>query len=196
MKKRVLALLMAGVMVMGCPVMAMAEEAAAETEMEGGEVLAVDYSMIDETVYEGTWVSAFGVFDLYLPSDWEVLINADLDAEAPEDGIYFQAANEDQTHSVAISCAAGDLTSLEDLAAYCVDQGFDEVAYAVVNDIPVVTYAVLTEGVQTIGLAALGDQGGIYNVTYGAVEGDADFEAIARNILCSFSATEYEAETE
>ena len=41
-----------------------------------------------------------------------------------------------------------------------------------------------------------GDQGGIYNVTIGAPEKDTDFGPIAQNILASFSATEYEEETE
>ena len=55
MKKRILALMMTGVMLVGCPVMALAEEAAEDTEvMEEGseEIESLDSTMIDETVYE------------------------------------------------------------------------------------------------------------------------------------------------
>ena len=84
MKKRILALMMTGVMLVGCPVMALAEEAAEETEvMEEGseEIESLDSTMIDETVYEGTWISAFDVFDLYLPSNWDVLGAAEADSD-------------------------------------------------------------------------------------------------------------------
>lgn len=66
-----------------------------------------------------------------------------------------------------------------------------------INEIPVVTYSLKTDdGIQTAGIVTLGDQGGIYNVTLGAPEDDETFGAIAQNIICSFSATEYEEETE
>lgn len=191
MKKRFLTLMMTGAMLSCFPVMAMAQET--ETTLESdSEIVEVDYSMIDETVYEGTWLSAFNVFDLYLPSDWDVLVNADLDEDAPEDCIYFQAANEDQTQSVAISYAPSELSSLEEIAAYYTEQGFEEVGYMYINEIPVVTYSLNDDGIQTAGIVALGDQGGIYNVTLGAAEDDEEFSDIATNIICSFSATESE----
>ena len=199
MKKRILALMMTGVMLVGCPVMALAEEAAEETEvMEEGseEIESLDSTMIDETVYEGTWISAFDVFDLYLPSNWDVLVNADLNEEAPEDCIYFQAANEEQTQSVAISYSPSELSTLDELASYYTDQGFEEVGYMYINEIPVVTYSAASEGIQTMGIVTLGDQGGVYNVTLGAPEDDSDFAPIAQNIVCSFSATAHEEETE
>ena len=189
--------MMAGVMVVGCPVMALAEETAEETEVaeEGSEEIAeLDYSMIDETVYEGTWITAFNVFDLYLPSNWDVLVNVGLDEEAPENSIYFQAANEEQTQSVAISYAQSELSSLEELAEAYAEQGFDEIDYMYINEIPVIIYSLAEDGIQTAGIVTLGDQGGIYNVTLGAEEDDTDFGAIAQNIICSFSATEYEEE--
>ena len=197
MKKKFLALIMAGVMLTFCPAAVMAEETeVAEEEMP--EIEEIDYSMIDETVYEGTWVSAFGVFDLYLPSDWDVLVNVDLEEEeAPENSIYFQAASEDQARSVAISYAPSEFTSIEDVAAAYSEQGFDEVGYMYINDILVVTYTLLDEnGVQTAGIVALGDQGGLYNVTIGAPADDAEFGPIAQNIVASFSATENEEEAE
>lgn len=191
MKKRFLTLMMTGAMLSCFPVMAMAQET--ETTLESdSEIVEVDYSMIDETVYEGTWLSAFNVFDLYLPNDWDVLVNADLDEDAPEDCIYFQAANEDQTQSVAISYAPSELSSLEEIAAYYTEQGFEEVGYMYINEIPVVTYSLNDDGIQTAGIVALGDQGGIYNVTLGAAEDDEEFSDIATNIICSFSATESE----
>lgn len=195
MKKRFLTLMMTGAMLSCFPVMAMAQET--ETTLESdSEIVEVDYSMIDETVYEGTWLSALDVFDLYLPSDWDVLVNVDLNEGAPEDCIYFQAANEEQTQSVAISYAPSELSSLEEIAAYYTEQGFEEVGYMYINEIPVVTYSLNDDGIQTAGIVALGDQGGIYNVTLGAAEDDEEFSDIAANIICSFSAAESEEETE
>ena len=64
-----------------------------------------------------------------------------------------------------------------------------------INEIPVVTYSAASEGIQTMGIVTLGDQGGVYNVTLGAPEDDSDFAPIAQNIVCSFSATAPEEET-
>ena len=193
MKKKLLSLMIIGMMLTLSPVSAMAEKS---ENLQEEEIEKVDYSMIDESVYEGTWITAFGVFDLFLPSDWNVLVNVDME-ETPEDNIYFQAASEDQTRAVAISYAPSKLSSLEELAAAYVEEGFDEVGYMNINDIPVVVYSSVDEdGIQTAGIVTLGDQGGIYNVTIGAPEKDTDFGPIAQNILASFSATEYEEETE
>ncbi|MDO4475346.1 MAG: hypothetical protein Q4B59_00990 [Lachnospiraceae bacterium] len=186
MKKCVLAMLAAGVLAAGCAMTAVAEE----------EVLAIDYSMIDASVYDGEWVTAFGVFDLYLPSDWNILVNLAED-EQPEDNVYFQAANDEETYSVSISAAAGEVEDLETVAANLEENGFEEIEFATINDIPVVSYSVTADGVQTAGIVALGDLGGVYNVTVGGVEGDENFEAIGFNILASFSLPETEeVETE
>ena len=107
-----------------------------------------------------------------------------------------QAANEDQTQSVAISYSPSELSTLDELASYYTDQGFEEVGYMYINEIPVVTYSLASEGIQTMGIVTLGDQGGVYNVTLGAPEDDSDFVPIAQNIVCSFSATAPEEETE
>ena len=69
MKKKLLSLMMIGMMLTLSPVSAMAEKS---ENLQEEEIEKVDYSMIDESVYEGTWITAFGVFDLFLPSDWNV----------------------------------------------------------------------------------------------------------------------------
>lgn len=186
MTKRILALIMAGVL--SC-------SAAAVTFAD--EVVSVDYSMINDEVYDGTWVTCFQTFDVYLPSDWTILVNEDVTA-APENSVYFSAANDDQTQSVSISYAASEYTDINDLAAvYAEQEGFTEVQVIDVNGIACVSYEVTTEGVWTTGLVALGDQGGLYNVSVGCAEDQKDeFATVAANILVSFSATEMGEEGE
>lgn len=192
MTKKLLALLLTGVMALSCPVMTMAE--ATEVTEEEAEIITLDYSMIDPEVYEGTWITAFGVFDLFLPNDWEILVNAEGD-EVPENDVYFQAANTEQDISVAISYTQAEGMDLEALADTLAESGFDTVQYAVINEIPVVAYTVLEDGVITSGFATIGDQGGMYNVTIGYPEEvEEDYIPVARNIVCSFSATEYAEE--
>lgn len=180
MKKKLLTILMAATMAISCPVMSFADEA---------EMTELTYDMIDSDVYDGTWITAFGVFDLYLPSDWDVLVNADVN-ETPENNVYFQAQSEDGSRSVAISYSQTDNGDLEQLAAGLTEQGYDEIQYMDINGIQVVTYSTVADGVSIAGIATIGDQGGCYNVTIGAAEGDEEFQAIGQNIICSFSAAE------
>lgn len=180
MTKKILALIMAGLI--SC-------SAAATTFAD--EVTEVDYTMIDESVYEGTWVTCFSTFDVYLPSDWNVLVNEEVDSE-PENGVYFSAASEDETSSVAVSYAPSEYDDIYALAeVYAAQDGFESVEVVVVNGIECVSYESTVDGVWTAGLVALGDQGGIYNVTAGCTEDTKDdFKPVALNIMLSFSATE------
>lgn len=189
--KKLIALMLCGAMVLGSSAITFAEaEEAAETEVaEDITVLSYDENL-DPEVYDGTWVTCFGVFDLYLPSDWNILVNAD-PAEEVENNVYFSAESEDQTQAVSISYAPSEYTDIEQVAAaYAEMEGFSEVELVILNDIPCVSYEYETEEVFTTGVVALGDQGGLYNVTVGTeAAGKEEAYPVFVNILVSFSAT-------
>lgn len=72
MKKRVLALMMAGMMVFGGTMPVFAEaDTDTETEAQSEEPIVWSYEDIDPDVYDGEWFSFEYGFDLYLPTDWE-----------------------------------------------------------------------------------------------------------------------------
>lgn len=182
--KKTAALAMAGILTLVSGSAAFAEET---TYRE------FDLSMIDEDVYEGTWVTAFDTFNLYLPSDWNVLLNASLEEEI-ENHVYFSAASEDQTESVSLSCAPSNLKSIEEVAeAYSKQEGFSDIEICIVNDIPVVSYTFATDTIWTVGVVAISTQGTLYNATVGSLSFlQEEFSPSARNIMLSFSAAETE----
>ena len=121
MKKKMLTLFLAGVMTAGLSVFTFAE---AETETPNDEVLEVTMEMMDPDLYEGTWVPFEAGFDLYLPTDWNVL---DLTEDNIDDGIIFMVSpQETQEEAEAmLSVQMNDATGaeLEDIAA-----GYEEAA--------------------------------------------------------------------
>ena len=187
MKKNIVSLLLCGAVLAGMSMSACATEGAAE----------VDYSMMDDTVYEGEWLTILDTFDLYLPLDWDILLDAGSEDEA-QNGIYFMVANEDQTISASVSYALTDMTSLDQEYDALVEAGMDNVDYVYVNGIPCVNYEVSADGVYSEGLAALDDEGNLYNLTVGCDESIADeADPIMTNIMLSFSEPEAaEVETE
>ena len=83
MKKKVITLLLAGVMAACLPATAFAAE---ETETASDEVLEVTMDMMDPDLYDGTWVPFEAGFDLYLPTDWNVL---EISEENAKNGMIF-----------------------------------------------------------------------------------------------------------
>ena len=83
MKKKVITLLLAGVMAAGLSTIAIAAE---ETETASDEVLEVTMDMMDPDLYDGTWVPFEAGFDLYLPTDWNVL---EISEENAKNGMIF-----------------------------------------------------------------------------------------------------------
>ena len=57
-----------------------------ETAAEEAEVTEYTYDMLEKEAYEGTWLSFEPGFDLYVPSDWEVLEVSEEDQKALELG--------------------------------------------------------------------------------------------------------------
>ena len=72
--KKVMAMLCAAAMVTGfsAPVWAEAD-AAEDTEAADDEITELTMDMLDEAAYEGTWLSFEPGFDLYVPSNWNII---------------------------------------------------------------------------------------------------------------------------
>ena len=72
--KKVMAMLCAAAMVTGSSAPVWAEaDAAEDTEAADDEITELTMDMLDEAAYEGTWLSFEPGFDLYVPSNWDVL---------------------------------------------------------------------------------------------------------------------------
>lgn len=79
--KKVMAMLCAAAMVTGSSAPVWAEaDAAEDTEAADDEITELTMDMLDEAAYEGTWLSFEPGFDLYVPSNWDVLEISDEDA--------------------------------------------------------------------------------------------------------------------
>ena len=89
MKKRLAVIMLAGMMMSLSPVGVMAAETETATESSAADIV-LNYKDMDPNAYEGTWVSTGLGFDLYLPSDWDVLEVSD---ENAKQGIVYQAAD-------------------------------------------------------------------------------------------------------
>ena len=89
MRKRLAVIMLAGMMMGISPVGAMAAETEVTTESSAADIV-LSYEDMDPNAYEGTWISTGLGFDLYLPSDWDVLEVSD---ENAKQGIVYQAAD-------------------------------------------------------------------------------------------------------
>lgn len=188
MKKRLFALMLAGIMLHGSAGCVSAKET--ETVSEAAEeVLEVTMDMLKEAAYKGTWLSFTGGFDLYLPSEWDVL---EISEEDAEEGLMFHAVSLDESglSVVVMGTEIGTEFTLEMVKAELEEKGFTETVYRIFNDIPTVMFETET----TAGVAFLDDEGMMYNVQVGP-SADEAFEAVADNIFYSLSLTE-EAEKE
>lgn len=183
MNKRLFALVLAGAMVLGSTGCVSAEE----TEMvsEAAEkVTELTMDMLKEPAYEGTWLSFEGGFDLYLPSDWDVL---EISEEAAEEGLVFQAVAPDESglNVVVMATEIGTDFTLEMVKAEFDETGFTDIAYKIINGIETVTF----ETENTSGAAFLDEEGILYNIQVGPSTDEA-YEAVAANIFISLSVTE------
>jgi hypothetical protein len=188
MKKRVYALLMAGVMVLGGSICAFAEE---ETE-SAGEAVTVNYAMIDDSIYDGVWMEFFGAVDLYLPTDWT---EQELTEENEALGIGY-VLTDDAGDVIAVSYVDSETqeVTLDEIAEQ-LSESFDSVEQWTVNGIPTLVFG--DDDSQTIGFGALNDQGVWYQVCMEAGE-DVD-QSWTLNVIASFQVHEIqgaESETE
>lgn len=194
-RKKWLAFMMAGAMVLGCGLSAFAEETEENAGAEDSDtILELSYEDIDPDVYEGEWFSFEYGFDLYLPVDWaEMEITDDM----LEDGVVYDLADTVTGMNVAISVVTleelGEEIELEEIYQELESNGYEELYYVDCNGIGGVGYDVPDENIS--GIAFLGESGNMYLVTLGPVpEGDETAEATATNILLSLSPSETEEE--
>lgn len=183
--KKLLAIVMAGILTCSYASVSFAAEK---------EVVTLDESMIDQNLYEGSWVNTFDTFEMYLPNDWEIVYNFE-GGEAPEDEIYFSAQSKDGTRVVAISYSEADMIDLEVLAeAFEEDEDILNSEIIEINGLPGISY-LLGEGMlTTLGVSIPTEDGGVYNIVFSYSNEDEEFNEIGRNIACSIKAAEEKTE--
>ncbi len=198
MKKNLFAIALAATM-------ALTPMAAFAGETEGAEVPTLDYNNIDESVYDGTWISTVFGFDLYLPTDWNVLVNGDQVDDSVKDqvegsGLVFLAQEPEDSNgdgvlwTVGVTASETDITSLdqaeEQIAAI---DGAENVMEVSCNGIPAVTFDLKNEKASGV---AFGNTDGQFFTLQISPNDDDDFTPTALNIFNSLSPTEAEASTE
>ena len=193
MKKRLFVLMLAGLMTFGSSACVFAAETETEvtTEASSEAIPEITMDMMDADLYEGTWVSFAGGFDLYIPSDWDVL---EISEEDQEKGMMFQAKDPSDSglNMVVTATEIGTDYDLSKVKAELEEAGNTDVELGIVNSIPAVSFT--TES--TYGIAFLDDAGIMYNVQIGPKDIE-NAEAYVTNIVCSPSVTETaESETE
>ena len=108
--KKVMAMLCTAAMITGfsAPVWAEAD-AAEETEAaEATEITELTIDMLEEAAYEGTWLTFEPGFDLYVPSNWNVL---EVSEEDQADGVMFQALDPESEDGVNLAVTATEVGS-------------------------------------------------------------------------------------
>ena len=160
MKKWMAALLAALVLALGGAGLAEAdanvdETAVAEEAVEAAEAVAEeDVESVsghiafteDMAPYEGRWVTFEDGFKLFLPKEWSRI---DLDETQQQAGLFYRAENGgsdsavgDTAMGVAVSFVrAGELKTLDELAADFASAGFGEINKLDINGIPCISFA-------------------------------------------------------
>ena len=149
--KKVMAMLCAAAMVTGSSAPVWAEaDAAEDTEAADDEITELTMDMLDEAAYEGTWLSFEPGFDLYVPSNWDVLEISDEDAA---DGVMFQAQDPDSEEGVNMVVTATDVGTEYDLHSMADELAteYEDVEKVCINGL----YAVSFETESTYGIAFL-----------------------------------------
>ena len=182
--KKVMAMLCAAAMVTGSSAPVWAEADAEDTETADDEITELTMDMLDEAAYEGTWLSFEPGFDLYVPSNWDVLEISDEDAA---DGVMFQAQDPDSEEGVNMVVTATDVGTEYDLHSMADELAteYEDVEKVCINGL----YAVSFETESTYGIAFLEDaEGMMYNVQIGPKSDD--IQPIAETLFVSLIKTE------
>lgn len=180
--KKIMAMVCAAAMIGGvsAPVWATDDT---ETATEAAEVTEYTYDMLEKEAYEGTWLSFEPGFDLYVPSDWEVLEVSEEDQK--EHGLMFQAkAPDDSGDNMVVT--ATDIGKDYDTDKMKAELETEEtyIEKVIINGIEAVVFNTDV----TYGLAFLDDDGIMYNVQMGELS-DENAE-IAQNLFISLRVTE------
>lgn len=163
--KKVMAMLCTAAMITGfsAPVWAEAD-AAEETEAaEATEITELTIDMLEEAAYEGTWLTFEPGFDLYVPSNWNVL---EVSEEDQADGVMFQALDPESEDGVNLAVTVTEVGTEYDLDSMA--QELDEAGYIDVEKVSINgIFAVSFETESTYGIGFLDDTGIMYNVQIG-----------------------------
>lgn len=183
--KKIMAMLCTAAMLTGSALPVWAEDA---TKTEDAAAAADEYTeltmdMLEEQAYEGSWLSFEAGFDLYVPSDWDVV---ELKDEDKEQGIVFaaKAADDSGINMVVMANEVGTDYDDDKLVAEFKDAGYTEIEKDSINTIKGVSF----ETESTYGFAFLDGQGYMYNIQVGP-KGD-DTVPIAQTLLISLSLSE------
>ena len=183
--KKIMAMLCTAAMLTGSALPVWAEDAAEteDTAAAADEYTELTMDMLEEQAYEGSWLSFEAGFDLYVPSDWDVV---ELKDEDKEQGIVFaaKAADDSGINMVVMANEVGTDYDDDKLVAEFTDAGYTEIEKDSINTIKGVSF----ETESTYGFAFLDGQGYMYNVQVGP-KGD-DTVPIAQNLLISLSLSE------
>ena len=189
MKTKVITLLLAGVMAASLSTTAFAAE---ETETASDEVLEVTMDMMDPDLYDGTWVPFEAGFDLYLPTDWNVL---EVSEENAANGMFFMVSPQENAEEAeaALSVQMNDTAGAEltDIAAEYEKAGFTGVGFANVNGLGCVLYNDESNDLQ--GVSFQGESGTMYTIIMAPAESE-EYGPIWNNILFSLSPSEAQEE--
>ena len=199
--KKAFVLAMAAALTAAAWTPAMAKEKTTEVETEAvseeaseaeQNTLVLSYEDIDPEVYDGVWVSTGYGFDLYLPSDWNVLDASEIDG-AEDAGIVYMAqaeeALEDGTKAtVTVSAKKVDgIENLQQIYEELDETGeYSSLTYCDANGIPAVGFDSKEQNVS--GLAFADTDGYMYVVAV-TPNDNKDFAAAERNIILSVSPT-------
>lgn len=182
--KKIMAMVCAAAMIGGvsAPVWAADDT---ETATEAAEVTEYTYDMLEKEAYEGTWLSFEPGFDLYVPSDWEVLEVSEEDQK--EHGLMFQAKAPDDSGDNMVVTATDigkDYDTDKMKAELETEETYTDIEKVIINGIEAVVFNTDV----TYGLAFLDDDGIMYNVQMGELS-DENAE-IAQNLFISLRVTE------
>lgn len=182
--KKIMAMVCAAAMIGGvsAPVWAADDT---ETATEAAEVTEYTYDMLEKEAYEGTWLSFEPGFDLYVPSEWEVLEVSEEDQK--EHGLMFQAKAPDDSgdNMVVTDTDIGKDYDTDKMKAELeTEETYTDIEKVIINGIEAVVFNTDV----TYGLAFLDDDGIMYNVQMGELS-DENAE-IAQNLFISLRVTE------
>lgn len=182
--KKIMAMVCAAAMIGGvsAPVWAADDT---ETATEAAEVTEYTYDMLEKEAYEGTWLSFEPGFDLYVPSDWEVLEVSEEDQK--EHGLMFQAKAPDDSGDNMVVTATDigkDYDTDKMKTELETEETYTDIEKVIINGIEAVVFNTDV----TYGLAFLDDDGIMYNVQMGELS-DENAE-IAQNLFISLRVTE------
>ena len=185
--KKAMAMLCTAAMITGvsAPVWAEAEASEeTETAAEATEITELTSDMLQEAAYEGSWLTFEPGFDLYVPSNWNVLEVTD---EDQENGVMFQVLDPDSEEGVNMVVTATDVGTeydLDSMAQELIDAEYIDVEKVSINGI----YGVSFETENTYGIAFLDDQGIMYNVQIGPKS--EELQPTAETLFISLTNTE------